>query len=137
MNRLPIERRAQVIRSLVEGASIRSVGRATATGKDTVCRLLVEVGEFCSIYQHHALRNLPCKRIEADEIWSFVGAKAANATKDGQGDIWTYVAICADSKLAVTWLVGERGGDSALLFMRDLAPRLANRVQLSTDQYAP
>jgi IS1 family transposase len=133
MNRLSIERRAAAIRSLVEGSSIRSVGRATGCDKDTVLRLLVEVGEFCSIYQHVALRNLPCKRIEADEIWSFVGAKAANAKQEGHGDIWTYTAICAESKLAVTWLVGDRSGVSTQAFMRDLAARLANRVQLSTD----
>ena len=79
----------------------------TGTDKDTVMRILVEVGEFCSIYQHHTLVNLPCKRIEADEIWSFVGAKQKNATKAGQGDLWTYTAIDADSKLAVSWLVGS------------------------------
>jgi hypothetical protein len=101
MNRLSIERRAAVIRALVEGSSIRSVGRATGTDKDTVMRLLVEVGEFCSIYQHIVLRSLPCKRIEADEIWSYVGAKEANAKQEGHGDLWTYTGIDADSKLAV------------------------------------
>lgn len=133
MNRLSIARRAQVIRALVEGSSIRAVGRATGVDKDTVLRLLVEVGEFCSIYQHITLRALPCTRIEADEIWAFVGAKAANATKKGDGDIWTYTAICADSKLAVSWLVGPRGDGSTLAFMRDVAMRLKNRVQISTD----
>ena len=103
--------------------------------KDTVMRLLVEVGEFCSIYQDVTLTNLPCTRIEADEIWSFVGAKAANVTHDGQGDLWTYTAICADTKLAVSWLVGPRSQASTRTFMRDVASRLANRVQLSTDAY--
>lgn len=133
MNKLSIERRATVIRALVEGGSLRSVARMTGTDKDTVMRLLVEVGEFCSIYQYHTLVNLPCKRIEADEIWSFVGAKQKNATKKGQGDLWTYTAIDADSKLAVSWLVGPRNPKSTRAFVLDLAGRLANRIQLTTD----
>jgi IS1 family transposase len=136
MNKLSIERRATVIRALVEGGSLRSVARMTGTDKDTVMRLLVEVGEFCSTYQHHTLVNLPCKRIEADEIWAFVGAKAKNATKAGQGDVWTYTAIDADSKLAVSWLVGPRSPKSTRAFMLDLSTRLANRVQLTTDGLA-
>jgi IS1 family transposase len=107
----------------------------TGTDKDTVLRILVEVGEFASFYQDAALRNLNCTRIEADEIWSFVGAKAANATKDGQGDLWTFTAICADSKLAVSWLVGPRSHASTRTFMDDVASRLARRVQLSTDAF--
>ena len=134
MNKLSIERRATVIRALVEGGSLRSVARMTGTDKDTVMRILVEVGEFCSIYQHHTLVKLPCKRIEADEIWSFVGAKAVRA-KAGQGDLWTFTAICADSKLAVSWMVGPRNSKTASLFMKDVASRLANRVQMTTDGY--
>jgi IS1 family transposase len=133
MNTLSLAQRAAVIRGLVEGGSMRSVARMTGVDKDTVARLLVEVGEFCSIYQDHALRNLPCKRIEADEIWSFCGAKQKNATKGGQGDIWTYTAICADSKLAVSWMVGSRSHKTTQAFMVDVAKRLGNRVQLSTD----
>jgi|SRR5687768_4762127 len=133
MNTLSLARRAAVIRALVEGNSIRSTARMTGTNKDTVLRLLVEVGEFCSLYQHYVLRNLPCKRIEADEIWAFCGAKQRNATQVGQGDIWTFTAICADSKLVVSWLVGRRSYESATLFMHDLSDRLANRVQLTTD----
>jgi IS1 family transposase len=105
----------------------------TGTDKDTVMRLLVEVGEFCSIYQHHTLTNLPCKRIECDEIWSFCGAKQGRATKKGQGDLWTFTAIDAETKLAVSWLVGPRDPKSTKRFMRDVASRLANRVQLTTD----
>ena len=133
MNVLSISRRAAVIRGLVEGGSIRSVARMTGVDKDTVSRLLVEVGEFCSIYEHHMLVNLPCERIEADEIWSFVGAKKANATKAGQGDIWTFTAICATTKLAVSWMVGKRSKQNAHALMRDVAARVANRVQISTD----
>lgn len=134
MNRLSIERRAAVLRALVDGASIRAAGRITHTDKDTVLRILVEVGEFCSTYQHETLRNLNTTVVEADEIWAFVGAKEANKTREGQGDIWTWTAIDADSKLAISWLVGPRNGVSARAFMRDVASRLANRVQLSTDQ---
>lgn len=137
MNKLSLDRRAAVVRALVDGASIRSIARVMRCDKDTVTRILVEVGEFCSIYQDCVLNNLPCTRIEADEIWAFVGAKQANAKRDGQGDIWTFTAICADSKLAVSWLVGMRGGNSAQIFMQDLASRLSNRVQLTTDKYSP
>lgn len=133
MNTLSPDRKAAVIRGLVEGNSMRAVARMTGTDKDTVMELLVNVGEFCSIYQDHTLRNLPCKRIEADEIWAFVGAKQARAKQEGHGDIWTFTAICADTKLMVSWLVGPRSPDSARAFMRDLASRLANRVQITTD----
>ncbi len=135
MNKLSIEPRANVIRALVEGGSLRSVARMTGTDKDTVMRILVEVGEFCSIYQYHTLVNLPCKRVEADEIWSFVGAKEKNKTKNGQGDLWTFTAIDADTKLAVSWLVGPRNAVSTRKFVLDLAGRLANRVQLTTDGF--
>jgi IS1 family transposase len=133
MNKLNLDRRAAVIRGLVEGGSIRAVARMTGVDKDTVLRLLVEVGEFCSIYQYHALRNLPCKRIECDEIWAFCGSKKKNATKAGQGDIWTFTAIDADTKLMVSWLVGPRSGKSCERFIQDVASRLANRVQITTD----
>jgi IS1 family transposase len=105
----------------------------TGRDKETVMRLLVEVGEFCSIYQHHLLVNLPCERIEADEIWSFVGAKKRNAKKPGHGDLWTFTAICATTKLAVSWMVGPRTKKTSQPFLNDLASRLANRVQLTTD----
>lgn len=133
MNKLDSARRAAVIRALVEGNSIRSTARLTGTAKATVLKLLVEVGEFCSIYQDIVLRNLTCKRIEADEIWAFVGAKQRNAKREGDGDIWTFTAIDADSKLMVSWLVGARSAENAEEFMTDVASRLANRVQLTTD----
>ena len=131
-----MEKRAAIIRALSEGNSIRATARLTATSKDTVMKLLVEVGEFCSIYQDYRLRNLPTTRVEADEIWAFVGAKAKNATQVGQGDIWTFTAIDADSKLMISWLVGERNGGAATAFMQDVAGRLANRVQLATDGHS-
>jgi IS1 family transposase len=134
MNRLSIARRAEIIRALVEGSSIRSVARMTRTDKDTVLRILVEFGEFCSLYQHTRLQNLSCKRIEADEIWAFVGAKEGNKTNAAQGDIWTWTAMDADSKLAVSWVVGDRSRETAHAFLLDIALRVKGRIQLSTDQ---
>jgi IS1 family transposase len=133
MNKLSVARRSAIIRVLVEGNSVRSTARITGAAKATVLKLLVEVGEFCSVYQDHALRNLTTKRIEADEIWAFVGAKETNAKREGDGDIWTFTAIDADSKLMVSWLVGDRSAENAHSFMNDVAGRLANRVQLTTD----
>ena len=133
MNILPLAKRAAIVRSLVEGNSIRATARLCATSKATVLKLLVELGEFCSAYQFYKLANLPTKRVEVDEIWAFVGAKAKNATKDGQGDIWTFTALDADSKLMISWMVGQRRLDDARHFMKDVARRLANRVQITTD----
>lgn len=133
MNKLAPVTRAAVIRGMVEGNSIRSLVRMTGASKGACLRLLAEVGEFCAVYLDYKLRKLPCVRVEADEIWGFCGAKEKNATKAGQGDLWTYTAICADSKLLVSWLVGRRNHDNTQDFMGDVASRLANRVQLSTD----
>ena len=133
MNKLTDTKRAAILRCLVDGNSIRATARITGTAKATVLKLLVEVGEFCSLYQDHVLRNLRCARIEADEIWAFCGAKQRNATQPGHGDIWTFTAIDADSKLMVSWLVGDRTPETARAFMDDVASRVANRVQLTTD----
>lgn len=133
MNKLGTEKRAAIVRALCEGNSVRATARLTASAKATVLKLLVEIGEFCSIYQDHALRNLATTRIEADELWAFVGAKAKNATKEGQCDIWTYTARDADSKLMISWLVGSRNSVNTKAFMANVAERLANRVQLTTD----
>lgn len=136
MNKLSHAKRAAVLRCLTEGASVRSTARMTGTAKATVLKLLVEVGEFCSIYQDHVLSGLGSTRIEADEIWAFVGAKARNATRKGDGDIWTFTAIDPDSKLMVTWLVGPRNGTSATTFMIDVASRVSGKIQLTTDAHA-
>ncbi len=139
MNKLTDTKRATVLRALVEGSSIRSVVRMTGTSKGAILRLLAEVGEFCAMYQHHRLVDLPCTRLEADEVWGYCGAKERNATKEGQGDLWTYTAIDADSKLIVSWLVGQRNHDNTVGFMADIAARLKKRVhkgpkvQLTTD----
>jgi IS1 family transposase len=133
MNKLSLPRRAAIIRALVEGNSIRATGLLTGAAKATVLKLLVEVGEFCSLYQDHVLRNLECRQIQADEIWAFVSPKQKNVTCGGQGDIWTYTALDADSKLMVSWIVGSRSSASIKAFMADVAERLASRTQLTTD----
>jgi len=135
MNALPLAKKAAVLKALTEGASIRATVRMTGVSKTTILKLLVEVGEFCRAYQDVAHRRLTSKRIEADEIWAFVGAKARNAHTAGYGDIWTFVGIDAESKLVVSWLVGNRTGEHAEIFCRDLQSRVANRIQLTTDQH--
>jgi IS1 family transposase len=136
MNKLPDATRAAIVRCLVEGTSIRSTARITGTAKATVLKLLVEVGEFCSVYQDFALRGLSCSRLEVDEIWAFCGAKAKNAKQPGQGDVWTFTCIDPDSKLMVSWLVGSRDAETASMFLKDVAARLTQKVQLSTDGHA-
>ncbi len=138
MNSLDVAKRAQILGLLVEGMSINATCRTTGAAKATVLKLLADVGAACLEYQDKALRNLPCKRIQCDEIWSFVGSKQKNVAPEnqgifGHGDVWTWTAICADTKLIAGWMVGSRDGDAARAFMGDLAPRLANRVQLTTD----
>lgn len=138
MNRLSTEKRIQVLRCLVEGNSIRSTVRITGVAKNTIAKLLVDVGFACSEYQDRTLRNLNCERLQCDEIWSFCYAKQKNVPKEfegefGYGDIWTWTAIDAKSKLVPSWYVGNRSAETALLFIRDLASRLKNKVQLTTD----
>ena len=138
MNRLDIKKQTQIIAALVEGNSIRATCRMTGAAKGTVLKLLADVGEACSEYQDKAFRNLSSKRIECDEIWSFCYAKKKNVPEDkkgkfGYGDIWTWTAICADSKLVPSWHIGRRDVETAKIFMNDLASRLKNRIQLTTD----
>jgi IS1 family transposase len=139
MNRMDTARRAQVIRCLIEGNSINSTVRMTGAAKNTVLKLLIEMGSACSAYMDRAMRNLNCQRLQADEAWSFVYAKQKNVKPrhfedDGYaGDVWTWVAIDADTKLIPSWLIGTRDPASAHMFMEDLAGRLSNRVQLTTD----
>jgi IS1 family transposase len=142
MNKLDRETRAHILHLLCEGNSIRAVTRLTGASKNTVVKLVVDAGRACSAYQDRVLRNLPCKRVQVDEIWNFVyakqdhvkGAKRAPATA---GDVWTWTAICADSKLLVSWLVADRSMVSALTFLDELRERLASRVQLTSDGYHP
>lgn len=138
MNRLNSGTRAQVIRCLVEGNSIRSTVRTTGVSKNTVAKLLVELGAACAKYQDEAMRGVSLKRIQCEEIWSFVGAKDKNVPTErrgefGIGSVWTWTAIDAETKLVPCWMVGPRNGGTATEFMQDLAARLRHRVQLTTD----
>lgn len=137
MNRLPLEKRAQIIRCLVEGNSIRGTARFVGCSKNTIAKLLAEVGEACHWYQDKNLRNLNCQRIQCDEIWAFISKKQRNVKDDDDtsevGDVWTWTSICADTKLVPSFLVGQRDAEYAKAFMDDLASRLSHRVQLTTN----
>jgi len=138
MNRLDAKTRALIVRLLVEGNSVRATARIADVSKNTVTKLLVALGEVCSEFQDRTLRNLTCKRVQIDEIWSFCYSKEKNVPAEfkgqfGFGDVWTWTAIDADTKLVPSWLVGDRDARSACAFVKDLSERLANRVQLTSD----
>jgi len=142
MNRLSTEERAKVIGCLVEGMSIRATVRVTGAAKNTVTKLLVDLGKACSEYQDRVLRELPCKWLQFDEIWSFCYAKQKNVPEEhqgeyGYGDIWTWVAIDADTKLVPSFLVGNCNTEDAIAFTCDVASRIKGHVQLTTDGHAP
>lgn len=142
MNRLDKTRRVAVVKALVEGNSIRATVRLTGVAKNTVVKLLVELADKCETYHGANVRNLNSKRVQCDEIWSFVGAKKKTIQKNPEilkrnpdaGDCWTWTAIDADSKLCVSWLVGSRDSQHAYAIMCDIKSRMANRIQLTTDQ---
>ena len=125
MNRLPAEKRALILRCLCEGMSVRGAARTAGAAKGTVLKLLVDAGRACERYQDAVLRDLPCRRIQVDEVWSFLGSK--------QTEVWMWSAICADTKLVPSWLVGDRTHEMAIELFRDLRGRLTNRVQITTD----
>lgn len=138
MNRLSTQRQAQILGMLVEGMSLRATSRLSGASINTVTKLLVDVGKACQAYHDEHVRNLTTKRVQVDEIWSFVYAKQKNVAAAKRldlayGDVWTWTAIDADSKLVVSWLVGGRDSDYAIAFMDDVAKRLSNRVQLTSD----
>ncbi len=138
MNKLSHAKRVQILAMLCEGSSMRSISRVVDVSINTVSKILVEAGEACLILHDETVRNVKASRIQCDEIWSFCHAKqknvaAAKAAPEGAGDVWTWTAIDADSKLIVSYYVGDRSGQSAMCLMDDLQARLANRVQLTTD----
>jgi len=138
MNRLNLTDRARILSCLVEGNSMRATTRMVGVSINTVTKLLVDVGTACSTYQHQTLKNLPCKRIQCDEIWSFCGMKEKNVPASrkgvlGYGDVYTWTAICADTKLVPSFMVGRRDAETANMFVQDLAWRMASRIQLTTD----
>jgi IS1 family transposase len=139
MNILSKEKRTQAVNCLIEGCSIRATVRMTGIAKKTVMRLLREVGEVCESYQDRVLRNLPCRRIQVDELWGFNYCKAKTVTPEiaekipSAGDVWLWVAIDAETKLVPSWMLGDRNAGTAFRFTHDLASRLSNRVQLTSD----
>jgi IS1 family transposase len=137
MNILSVQERKQIVAALVEGNSMRAISRMTGVSRNTINKLLIDLGNACSAYQDRVFRNLKCQHIQCDEIWSFVGCKAKNVTPDnkgnGWGDVWTWVALDAETKLVPTWFVGTRDAGAAYHFIHDLKERLASRVQLTTD----
>jgi IS1 family transposase len=142
MNKLPNEKRAQVLQMMAEGIALRAITRLTGISRTTLQKLLEDAGRAFSDYQDRVLMNLPCKRIQVDEAWSFCYAKQKNvatakAAPEGAGDIWTWVGLDADTKLVASFYVGGRDSEAAMIFMDDLARRLANRVQLTSDGHKP
>jgi len=138
MNKLPLAKRVQILNMLVEGSSLRSISRVVDVSINTVTKLLVDAGHVCDAFHDEKVRGVAAKRVQCDEIWSFVAAKAKNvatmkAPIEGSGDVWTWTALDADTKLIVSWLAAGRDGEYAMAFMDDLASRLTNRVQLTTD----
>lgn len=142
MNKLDTKQRAQILHMLVEGNSLRATARMAGVSRNTVDKLLSDVGTACLEYQDEHLRKLTCSRIQCDEIWSFVYSKDKNVPSDkkdefGYGDVWTWTALDADTKLVPCWHVDNRSLKAAKSFINDLADRLANRVQLTTDGHFP
>jgi IS1 family transposase len=138
MNKLPSNQRGQILGMMAEGVSIRAISRMSGASINTVVKLLADVGNACLEYQDRVMVKLPCKRVQCDEIWSFVYSKEKNVPAEhrgefGYGNVWTWTALCADTKIVPSWYVGTRDADAATTFMRDLSSRLANRIQLTTD----
>jgi len=135
MNKLPLEKRVQILNMLVEGSSMRSIERVAGVSINTVTKLLMDAGKAAETFHMEKVRNVASKRVQADEIWSFCGAKQRNVTEENaaHGDVWTWTALDADSKLILTWLVGGRTNDAAEVFITDLAKRVSGRIQLTTD----
>jgi IS1 family transposase len=142
MNKLPNEKRAQVLQMMAEGLALRAITRLTGISRTTLIKLLEDAGQAFSEYQDRALMNLPCRRVQVDEAWAFCYAKQKNVptakkAPEGAGDIWTWVGLDADTNLVASFYVGSRGSEAAEIFINDLAKRLANRVQLTSDGHRP
>ena len=141
MNILSTERRTQVVAALVEGSSINATVRMTGVAKHTILKLLADMGCAAAAFHHHNVRGLKVRRLQCDEIWAFVGAKKKNVTLEqkanGWGDVWTWTAIDADTKLCVTYLIGGRDGGCASDFMQDCRSRIIGRPQITTDAHKP
>ena len=128
MNKAASATQTTIIQCLINGMSLRAICRTTGVSMGTVLRLLEEAGQFCAGYHCLRMRSLATVRVEADEQWSFCGAKARNASQPGHGDLWTFAAIDADSKLVISYLVGARNAENTYAFVGDLAQRVAGRI---------
>jgi IS1 family transposase len=140
MNKLPLEKRVQILNMLVEGSSMRSIERVVGVSINTVSKLLVEAGQAAERFHDKTVHGLKSQKVQCDEIWSFVGSKKANTPFAKQitgeaGDCWTWTALDSDSKMIVSWMAGDRSGETARIFMKDVADRIDTRVQLTTDAY--
>jgi len=138
MNKLPVGRRVQILSMLCEGSSMRSISRLVDVSINTVSKLLVDAGKVCAVFHDEKVRGLKSRRVQVDEIWSFTYSKAKNVERakkapEGAGDTWTWTGLDADSKLIISWLVGDRDAVYASVFVNDLASRLCNRIQLTSD----
>lgn len=138
MNRLPVAKRVQILSMLCEGSSMRSISRVCDVSINTVSKLLVDAGEVCAAYHDQYVRGLTCKRVQCDEVWSFCyskqrNVKGAKAAPEGAGDVWTWTALDADTKMIVSWTVGGRDPESAYTIMEDLRSRVKSKMQLTTD----
>lgn len=139
-NKLPLEKKVQVIKLLIEGTSLRATSRIADVAFNTVLKMVVELGKACEKFHNETVIGIKSSRVQCDEIWSFCYAKEKNATDEmpeGAGDVWTWTALDADSKLIISWLAADRDAESASIFMKDVAARLANRVQLTSDGHKP
>jgi IS1 family transposase len=132
MNKLPLEKRVQILSMLCDGSSMRAISRVANVSVNTVTKLLVDAGTACAAFHAATVTGVKARRVQCDEIWSFCYSKQSN-NRIGRGDVWTWTALDADSKLIISWMVGDRDAEAANLFMADLRDRLANRIQLTSD----
>jgi len=141
VNRLPLQKRVQIINLLVEGMSLRATSRIADVSINSVVKILVTVGRACQNFHNQKVKKIKAQTVQCDEIWSFVYSKEKNTSEEqkgtGVGDVWTWVGIDPDTKLVISWYIGNRSADDAYIFMMDLKKRLANKVQLTTDGYRP
>jgi hypothetical protein len=141
MNKLPVQKRVQILSMLCEGSSMRAISRVCDVSINTVTKLLVDAGEACAAFHAETVKGVKATRVQCDEIWSFCGSKESNTKfenrRKGHGDAWTWTAMEADTKLIISWLVGDRDADAANMFIQDVKDRIANRVQLTTDGHNP
>ena len=139
MNRLPLEKRVQIINLLVEGMSLRATSRIAGVSINTVTNILVSVGRACRVFHDQHVRKIKSAQVQCDEIWAFVYSKEKNTPEEhkgaGVGSVWTWIAMDADTKIIISWYVGNRSAEDAYIFMCDVKRRLRNRVQLTTDGY--